>query len=741
MHKIRHKGRPFGGLLWIIDSEINKIAETFFISDKISCCKLKQNNHHILIIGIYGECNDKLYSIQLNQITKIIREQNDNSKIMLMGDFNAANIRVNNGYDKVNRIQRNITKVKYPNDVKYLEFLNNNGLECLDLKFVQRSDHTFKMNEKKSHIDHVIIKSKDNWENIVQVNIITPNSIPYIDQWDAQNLSDHKPVEVTLNIDLDATTINNNWKKTPKIIERFSWTHKKEQYSSALDTMLVKEDILGKLRHIHNDKLTKAESLTQLDDTINALYQCMTLAKAAVTDKYIISHNKFGKRKRYWDAEIKQVYANKRAQELNKTSALYEKEIHNYYRNKFRRLQRQGINKIRNEDTSRLNAKYKNNILELWKEIKSHTRTQNFIEVKFETICEHYKKTFEKEQVHDDAQEEIQLNELMRTVENTQGDVYITENTVNKILGQLKNDKATGKSKICNEMFKFGNRQSMTLITQLLLIIIINKHIMPSNMNIGLTFPLLKDQKGSNKDLKNTRPITLSEVIDIIYEMYIMEVTDKCIHLQPFQFGFNKAVSTQHAIFVLKETLMHQLTLNLMVYLIFLDFSQAFDKVNKTKLLLKLHNSLNAHVWLSLAKYMKSASIIVKNSSEISSRIPVDTGVKQGGPISPRLFAVYIDQLISSLLSSSLLCKVGAKTTGIICYADDIAIACNTKTEAQKALKLVETYCLENQIKINTEKTKWMCFGTYNQLTKVKQDSLMINKVIFERERQRKKIN
>ena len=169
------------------------------------------------------------------------------------------------------------------------------------------------------------------------------------------------------------------------------------------------------------------------------------------------------------------------------------------------------------------------------------------------------------------------------------------------------------------------------------------------------------------------------------------------------------------------------------MFIIFLDFSQAFDRVNKTKLLLKLNGLINTHIWLALVNYVKSASIVVKNKDEVSGKIKTDTGVKQGGPMSPKLFALYIDELIKQLAQSGLLCNTGETTTGIVCYADDVVLACNSRENAQKALTIVETFCKSNQIKINVDKTKWMLFGPKQTQLKKNNDVLEIDGKYLER--------
>ena len=53
-------------------------------------------------------------------------------------------------------------------------------------------------------------------------------------------------------------------------------------------------------------------------------------------------------------------------------------------------------------------------------------------------------------------------------------------------------------------------------------------------------------------------------------------------------------------------------------------------------------------------------------------------GVKQGGVISPVLYCVYIDGLLSAVSTSRIGCSIGAMFVGILAYADDIVLLAPT---------------------------------------------------------------
>jgi len=79
-------------------------------------------------------------------------------------------------------------------------------------------------------------------------------------------------------------------------------------------------------------------------------------------------------------------------------------------------------------------------------------------------------------------------------------------------------------------------------------------------------------------------------------------------------------------------------------------------------------------------------------------------GVRQGGLLSPALFAMYIDKLIQLLKSSGLGCRYNNTYIGCLCYADDILIS-HSVTVMQTMLDLCDVFSADFDVKFNTTKT------------------------------------
>ncbi len=140
-------------------------------------------------------------------------------------------------------------------------------------------------------------------------------------------------------------------------------------------------------------------------------------------------------------------------------------------------------------------------------------------------------------------------------------------------------------------------------ITKFIFETTINEKLKPSNLNIGKIIPIIKDEKGSNQNINNVRPLTISDCLSNIFEHIMINEIEKEHTVPKLQFGFRASSSCNHAIFVLSELIKHNKCLKKNTYACVIDASKAFDKVDRASLLCKLIGKMNPLSWLALKNY------------------------------------------------------------------------------------------------------------------------------------------
>ena len=112
-----------------------------------------------------------------------------------------------------------------------------------------------------------------------------------------------------------------------------------------------------------------------------------------------------------------------------------------------------------------------------------------------------------------------------------------------------------------------------------------------------------------------------------------------------------------------------------------------------------------------LEKWFTSCYSCVKWETVFSAFYKLDTGVRQGGVLSPHLFCIYIDDVVKRVKSLSLGCNISHVCTSIILYADDLILLAPTVHALQRLLNACEQELNYLDMIINPKKSVCMRIG------------------------------
>ena len=212
----------------------------------------------------------------------------------------------------------------------------------------------------------------------------------------------------------------------------------------------------------------------------------------------------------------------------------------------------------------------------------------------------------------------------------------------------------------------------------------------------------INKSKAPIPDLGDLRPIVIMNTTQKILELSITDnLKYRMEDTSPNQYGFKPKSGTGPVIKNLLAEINRMKKLKEKSGILFIDFRKAFDSVDREKLYRKLINfGIPDDVVVTIKDIHASSTINVKEN-----KYRVDCGVPQGSPMSPFLFDIYIDDLLTELT------KNGIKS---FAFADDLAIAFVGRAQYEKILKILQAWTTENSMAINTSKSALM-FCSHNK--------------------------
>ena len=239
----------------------------------------------------------------------------------------------------------------------------------------------------------------------------------------------------------------------------------------------------------------------------------------------------------------------------------------------------------------------------------------------------------------------------------------------------------------------------------------------PTEWLVGALTPVPKP-KGDLEERDDYRGIAVSNALARMYSLVMLHRLDTLAETAGYrargQAGFRRGRGTPDNAFILQHLVEKRRGQGKPLYAAFIDFRKAYDCVHRPLLWdclrgLGVHGDFMAAV---IAMY-EGSSMRVRIDGEVGTAFASSQGVRQGDPMSPLLFGLFIDSLEREL--DAKLPLVGVDMAGqllrLLLYADDLVLLADSAEELQALLNALCEFCQSHALTVNVRKSKALVFN------------------------------
>ena len=687
-------GRPFGGNCFLVSKEFTNV-KILHEDSNILTIQLTANNMNMIIIGVYLTCyHDRStiekYSTQLNTLSAIIKMYMDEGEIMIVGDYQTFPSII---YDNASRnsLKRN------PLSPLLHSFIEEHNLELIDVTRGTGPTYTYqhKTLPNQSYVDHV---------SVLRETSLTISSCT-IYPLEANNMSDHQPLTTTLqtsdNISINSI-VHDDISKHGNLIPKSCWKRLDfiESYQKHLSNKLT--ECLNDCEFLHDVFLESARAAHQ--ETVKTpkapFSKCWWTPELTACKRILSQHfNKW--RDEGFPRETDNIPFN----------------CYQLARKNFRKAIKAAQNKIIFTKYMQINSLRRTNPRKFWtnmRKLKDTNQRRPFIinnKLDDKDITQEFADHFNT--LLNIPRTAITQNPRPLPVDHGEP-LQVDTNDVRTAIDSLKKDKACDTLGISAEHLIHAENECLFLYLRDMYATIFLEGDTPECLSRTTLLPFVKSYKKSLRSPNNYRGISLIPILTKILEYIILQKCPELAASHTSQFGFKTFSSTQHAEFLISETIRHYNSNGSNVYLCSLDAEKAFDSCNWDILFEKLYYEKS--IPLQIVKVLKSlytkGTYQVSYNGNTSYSFKATQGVFQGSILSPHLYNIYTEALLTNISN----CTDAGTTlhgcfTGIVAYADDVILISPTVTGLRKLLGRCQEYFGSTAITLNVAKTEFISSG------------------------------
>jgi hypothetical protein len=283
---------------------------------------------------------------------------------------------------------------------------------------------------------------------------------------------------------------------------------------------------------------------------------------------------------------------------------------------------------------------------------------------------------------------------------------------VKKAIESANLGKACGSDNIPVEVLK---NDTSVYFLHVLFNACFNTGVIPTSWGKTVINPIPKSSTADPRDPLSYRGIALSSAM---YKLYCSILNSRLSSwaednnkLHDEQNGFRRKRSTLDHISSLSSIVETRIKHKLSTFTAFIDFKKAYDFINRDMLWMRLQESgISGKMHRAISSLYSFVSSSVRVNSLNTDWFEVRTGLRQGCILSPLLFNLYINDLITYLKSFNVGIDIEGEKICILLYADDIVLLAENSNDLQCLLNALNDWCSVNDMTINCEKSKVVHF-------------------------------
>ena len=178
----------------------------------------------------------------------------------------------------------------------------------------------------------------------------------------------------------------------------------------------------------------------------------------------------------------------------------------------------------------------------------------------------------------------------------------------------------------------------------------------------------------------NWRPITVGNLLTRVYAKLWDKRLRMNVKLDERQKGFVPVNGCYENVKILQNLVKRKKRSGKEYNLVFIDLAKAFDTVSHKSIVKGLkRKGIPEQVIETIQQMYRKATTKLTVGGKSTRKIEINSGVKQGCPLSPLLFNLIIDELIEKLKRTNIGIELGGEKICCMAFADDLVLISENK--------------------------------------------------------------